>query len=124
MVFTNGIAVNYSLPLINLYADWYFHSGQVFSLPTSRYLNAAGDIVLDFSLRNNQRMSNYYSLSVGAEYSYNSRYVKYIFSAGISNISNHFNPVYSYIYRQKDVYKVSQISGLPIYPYVKIKASL
>lgn len=100
------------------------HDGQIFTLPDHIFIDGQGNEIPDFSKPNNFRMSNYQSLDLGILWNKAIKKSEITISGGISNVLNHFNPVYSYIYKTGNVYKVSMVNGIPINPYLSLKISL
>lgn len=122
ILYSNGLYLKYVNSNYKIFVGWHFHSGQVFTYPEYIYQTNGGDEILDYSLRNNRRMKNYQSLSLGFEYNINTDRADWTLSVGINNIYNHFNPVYVYLYKSDDVFKASQISGIPVFPYFKVQS--
>jgi hypothetical protein len=114
-------AINYKLKKTNLFANWSYHCGQVFTLPNYIINSSSGEEILDFSVLNNARLGNYHSLDLGINYKIEFKKMIIKTSTGISNIYNHFNPVYAYIFKENNVYKVSQVGGIPVNPYISFE---
>jgi hypothetical protein len=104
--------------------SYIIHDGQIFTLPVNIFIDTQGNEIPDFSKPNNFRMSNYQSLDLGFMWNKAIKKTELSISGGISNVLNHFNPVYSYIYKAGNVYKVSMVSGIPFNPYLSFKVSL
>ncbi len=124
LIYSSFFGVKYKIKKMLFLTDWHIHSGQVFSLPEHVYKDINGNEVLDYLRRNNKSMELYNSISIGVAYEKFVKNVKIKLSFGISNIFSNFNPVYAYLYRTDDFYKVSQVSGLPILPYLRINIKL
>jgi hypothetical protein len=115
-----------SLKLKTVYLNltYRMQDGQIFTLPAHIYIDPQGEEIPDFSEPNNFRMSNYQSLDLGFMWNKAIKKTELSISGGISNVLNHFNPVYSYIYKAGNEYKVSMVSGIPVNPHLSIKISL
>ncbi len=124
LLYSSSAKFRYKLNRINLYLDWHLHSGQVFTLPRYIYKDNNGDEVLDYSTRNNMRMDLYNSVSLGIDYNKKIGKISYKISLGVSNIFNNFNPVYAYLFKKNSVFSVSQVSGIPIFPYFNLSLAL
>jgi len=124
MPFSSSLYIEYKLNNVQIYSNLHFHSGQLFSLPSHIYKDINGTEILDYSNRNNERMGKYISLSLGSEYEFKSKNITAKISGGVSNILNNFNPVYVYIFKESNKYKASQVSGIPIFPYLKVSISI
>ncbi len=124
LLYSGSARFKYKFNRISFYLDWHLHSGQVFTLPGYIYKDTEGNDVLDYSSRNNRRMDLYNSVSMGFDYSRRLKNINFKISLGVSNIFNNFNPVYAYLYKNNDVFNVSQVSGIPFFPYFNISLGL
>ena len=117
-------SANMKFKEIYLNLTYRMHDGQIFTLPGYIYIDINGNEIPDFSETNNFRMSNYQSLDLGLMWNKSIKKTEISISGGISNILNHFNPVYSYVYKTGNVYKINMVSGIPVNPYLSIKISI
>lgn len=120
MNYAAAATLAYNFKNINIFADWKFHAGQVFSLPVARIINGSGQEILDFSKMNNAHLSDYHSLDIGMNSILKLKSSSCKLSAGFTNILNNFNPVYAYIYENLNVYKASEVGGIPLNPYISL----
>ena len=121
MDYSLALSLAYKLRHLNLFASWNYHSGQVFTLPKFLFNDSSGEEILDFSEMNNARLDSYHSLDIGMNHTMPFKKWKLKTSLGVTNIYNHFNPVYAYVLREDNVYKASQVGGIPLNPYFSLE---
>lgn len=114
-------SIIYKLQNMNMFVNWKYHSGQVFTLPVYIINNSTGKEILDFNILNNARLGDYHSLDIGLNHIKGFKKIILKTSVGASNIYNHFNPVYAYVFKETDVYNVAQVGGIPFNPYISFE---
>ncbi len=120
MLYTSNVSVMYKFKKLSAFVNWRYQSGQVFTLP--KYLYALQDIedILDFNEKNNKRMGEYSSVSIGADYEIQKRNIDYKIGLSVTNLFNGFNPVYVKLYKKDEIYGASQFGGIPIFATLKL----
>ena len=118
--YSTSVSLLYIFKRINLFADWKYHSGQPFTLPVFLVNSNDGQQILDYNMPNNANLSDYTSLDVGLNKNIKFKKIFGKFSIGITNLLNSFNPVYAYVFKTGSKYSVSEVRGIPFFPYISM----
>ncbi len=123
-----SITGNYKLSeRSRLGANWVYGTGHATTFATSAFRGVDGELILDFSSRNNFRLPAYHRLDI----SFN--YIKPLtqkldleVTAGLYNAYNQLNPYYVYLYSDQDgeQFTPRQVGIFPILPFFNLRLNI
>lgn len=124
------ITTNYTIRKgIDLSMAFTYASGFAYTLPVGYYYSQApGDAYREIFIygdRNNARSADNHRLDIALNLEKNKKYFSRIWTLGVFNVYNRFNPFYvTMAYNQKGERKLMQVSMLPLMPNVSYKLIL
>lgn len=108
-------------------ANWVYGTGHATTFATRAFRGVDGELILDFSSRNNFRLPAYHRL----DFSFNylkplSDLVDLEITAGLYNAYNRLNPYYVYLYSDQDgeVFTPRQVGIFPVLPFFNLRLNM